>query len=252
MSVNPNHSYFDGFYQEIWQQIIPEALTEKEIDHLIDHYKLDGSTRVLDLMCGHGRHSLALARKGISVTAVDNLAAYIHQIERERIRESLPIRAVQANLMDWSPQPGHHWALCMGNSLNFFSPQELPIVLQKVSDSLVDGGYFWINSWSIAEIIEQQPIDGTVHSTPVGRFQHTNRFQLMQDPPRLEIESRIEDETGKTEEKWAIDYLYSLDELRSLLACAGLQFLKAESVPGKKPFEVGAPRVYILSQKLKI
>ena len=249
MSINPNQSYFDGFYQAIWKQVIPQELTEKEIRHLLEQYGLNSSTRVLDLMCGYGRHSLALASNGIAVTAVDNLPSYIQELQQAARSRLLPVETHCQNILDWSPNPVHDWALCMGNSLNFFSPDELPIVLQKVADSLVPGGYFWINSWSITEIALRQTTDGESLSSTIGSYHHTNVFHLKKDPLRIEIHSTIEDEQGQTENKVAIDYLYTLEELRTHLAAAGLTFLKAESIPGKKMFTEGDPRVYILSQR---
>jgi len=249
MNTNPNHTYFDGFYQEIWQALIPEALTKKEITHLLETYALGSATKVVDLMCGYGRHSLALARAGIPVTAIDNLPAYIQSIEKIRQQEALPLQPICQNLLEWTPTEQYDWALCMGNSLNFFSPMELPVLFQKIADSLVDGGYFWINSWSLSEIALKNTMDGETQSTPIGSFRHTNTFHLRTDPLRIEIQSRIEDENGNTEEKLAIDFLYSLAELQILLEAAGLQLLKTESIPGKKLFVSGDPRAYILIQK---
>ncbi len=45
--------------------------TEQEIEFLVGALQLDASTRVLDAGCGPGRHSLALARRGIEVVGVD-------------------------------------------------------------------------------------------------------------------------------------------------------------------------------------
>jgi len=45
--------------------------TEQEIDFLVDALGLDAPTRVLDAGCGPGRHSLALARRGVDVVGVD-------------------------------------------------------------------------------------------------------------------------------------------------------------------------------------
>ncbi len=249
MSANPNHHYFDGFYQLIWQQIIPPALTQKEVEHVLAHFQLNATTPVLDLMCGYGRHALALATQGIPVTAIDNQPSYIDQIETQATEQNLPLTAICSNALDWNPVPQHQLALCMGNSLNFFSPAELPVFLQKVSASLLPGGYFWINSWSISEIALQDPLDGETLTTQLGDFSHTNTFHLKTDPLRIEIESRIEDAKGNREEKLAIDYLYSIPVLSDALKQAGLDLLVAESIPGKRSFEKGDPRVYILSQK---
>ena len=249
MSANPNHHYFDGFYQLIWQQIIPPALTQKEVEHILAHFQLNATTPVLDLMCGYGRHALELATQGIPVTAIDNQPSYIDQIETQATEQNLPLTAICSNALDWNPVPQHQLALCMGNSLNFFSPAELPVFLQKVSASLLPGGYFWINSWSISEIALQDPLDGETLTTQLGDFSHTNTFHLKTDPLRIEVESRIEDAKGNREEKLAIDYLYSIPVLSDALKQAGLDLLVAESIPGKRSFEKGDPRVYILSQK---
>ena len=53
---NVNNSYFDGYYKDIWREIVPESLTLKEADFLIDYFNLSHESQVLDLMCGYGRH----------------------------------------------------------------------------------------------------------------------------------------------------------------------------------------------------
>jgi SAM-dependent methyltransferase len=45
--------------------------TEQEIDFLVDALGLEAGMRVLDIGCGPGRHSLALARRGIRAHGVD-------------------------------------------------------------------------------------------------------------------------------------------------------------------------------------
>jgi len=189
MSINPNHGYFDGLYQQIWQQIIPTALTEKEVAHMVERFQLNASTPVLDLMCGHGRHARSLAKQGIPVTAIDNQSNYIQQIETASREESLPITAICSDALAWMPVPNHQLALCMGNSLNFFTPDELPLFLQKVSASLSPGGHCWINSWSISEIALQDPRDGETLTTQLGAFSHTNTFHLK--PTRCASRSKV-------------------------------------------------------------
>ena len=45
--------------------------TEQEVDFLVDALGIRRGTRVLDAGCGPGRHSIALARRGIDVVGVD-------------------------------------------------------------------------------------------------------------------------------------------------------------------------------------
>jgi ubiquinone/menaquinone biosynthesis C-methylase UbiE len=61
---NINDSFFDGYYKDIWRAIIPEALTKAEVEFFVNTTGLKTGSKVLDLMCGYGRHALSLARKG--------------------------------------------------------------------------------------------------------------------------------------------------------------------------------------------
>ena len=61
---NINDSYFDGYYKDIWRSIIPAELTRKEVDFIVSYFKLQPGNKVLDIMCGYGRHAIALAKKG--------------------------------------------------------------------------------------------------------------------------------------------------------------------------------------------
>ena len=54
---NINNTYFDGYYKEIWKAIIPDELTVKEVDFILPYFNLQPGSKVLDLMCGYGRHA---------------------------------------------------------------------------------------------------------------------------------------------------------------------------------------------------
>jgi SAM-dependent methyltransferase len=51
--------------------------TEHEVDFLVDALDLRPGDRVLDVGCGPGRHSLALARRGMEVLGIDLSADFI-------------------------------------------------------------------------------------------------------------------------------------------------------------------------------
>ena len=51
--------------------------TENQVDFIIKAMGLSGGERILDLACGYGRHSLALARRGFSVVGVDITKDYV-------------------------------------------------------------------------------------------------------------------------------------------------------------------------------
>jgi cyclopropane fatty-acyl-phospholipid synthase-like methyltransferase len=111
---NINDSYFDGYYKNIWRTLIPVELTTKETDFMLQYFNLQPGNKVLDLMCGYGRHAIALAKKGVEVTAIDNLGDYINEIKDAAAKDNLPITAIQDDIIHFQTTDVFDLALCMG------------------------------------------------------------------------------------------------------------------------------------------
>ncbi|MFZ9387059.1 MAG: class I SAM-dependent methyltransferase [Chitinophagaceae bacterium] len=244
---NINDTFFDGHYKEIWKAMIPDELTRREIDFMIPYFGLQPESRVLDLMCGYGRHTLALSRKGVQVTAVDNLGAYIDEIREAATNENLPVTLVCGSVLDFYPEGQYDLTICMGNSLNFFDPPSVGKLFSMISSSLKQGGSLLVNSWSLAEIIYKNFRERGW--SRIGELKFLTESAILFQPTRMETESRIQSPDGKEEIKKGIDYIYSLNEMESMLAGAGLRLREVFSIPGKKPFAVGEPRAYLVAEK---
>lgn len=244
---NINDNFFDGEYKEIWKTLIPGVLTVKEVDFMIPYFDLQPGTAVLDLMCGYGRHALALGRKGVQVTAVDNLADYIAEVKAISTKENLPVQAIQASVTEHQPSGQFDLAICMGNSLNFFDALDVQKILAMVASALKPGGHLLINTWSIAEIVFRN-FKETSESV-VGETKMNSRLEIKFQPTRSEGESTFITPDGKTETKKGIDYIYSLNEMEAMLKLAGLKLQEVYSIPGRKKFTIGEPRAYIIAVK---
>lgn len=139
---NINDTFFDGYYKEIWRSLIPDELTTKEIDFMLPYFNLQPGSKVLDLMCGYGRHTIALGRKGIEVTAVDNLADYINEIRIVTEKENLPVRSFHTSVLDFKTEDRFDLVICMGNSLNFFNADDTIKILTNIFSFLKPGGIY--------------------------------------------------------------------------------------------------------------
>ena len=67
---------------------------------------------------------------------------------------------------------------------------------------------------------------------------------------RIATESIFIAPDGNTEIKKAVDYVYSLNETEAMLNKSGLAVKEIWSIPGKKRFTMGEPRVYIVAEKI--
>jgi SAM-dependent methyltransferase len=245
---NINDSFFDGYYKEIWKTIIPDELTVKEVDFMVPYFNLKEGSRVLDLMCGYGRHAIALGRRGIEVTAVDNLAEYINEIKAVAEKEKLPVKAFQTNVLDFKTDDRFDLATWMGNSLNFFNADDTVKILSNTCSLLKKGGHLLINSWSIAEIVLKNFKEKSW--SQVGDLKFLTDSKFLFHPTRIETESTIIPNEGKTEVKTGVDYIFSINEMEIMLGKAGLILKKVYSIPGRKEFAVGEPRAYLVAEKI--
>ncbi len=244
---NINDSFFDGHYKDIWKSMIPDELTGKEVDFMLPYFNLQPGSKVLDLMCGYGRHAIALARKGIFVTAIDNLGDYTSEIGETGEKEQLPLKVIRADVMNYTINDQYDLALCMGNSLNFFNAADTIKLLSNVSAHLKKGGYLLINTWSIAEIAIKN-FNPKSWST-IGDLKFLADSTFLFQPNRIETVSTTIAPDGKTEVKTGVDYIFSLNEMESMLQTAGLALKEVYSIPGRKKFTIGEPRAYILAMK---
>jgi hypothetical protein len=73
--------------------------------------------------------------------------------------------------------------------------------------------------------------------------------QYLFHPTRIEAETIIIAPDGKTENKKAIDYIFSVAEMEAILADAGFVLKEIYSIPGRKKFKLGEPRAYLVAQK---
>lgn len=244
---NINDSYFDGYYKDIWRSIIPDELTVKEVDFMLNHFGLQPGNKILDIMCGYGRHSIALAKKGMKVTSVDNLSDYINEVKQVAENEKLPIAATLADVIAYEPDEMFDLVICMGNSLNFFNADDTLQLFRKITAHLNKGGHLLINSWSIAEIAIKNFKDKSWSNVGDKKFLVDCKYLF--HPTRIESTHLIITPDGKTETKTGIDYIFSVNEIEVMLNQTGFILKEIYSIPGKKKFTVGDPRAYIVSEK---
>ena len=244
---NANNRYFDGYYKDIWRNLVPAELTVKETDFMLQYFNLQPGNKVLDMMCGYGRHAISLAKKGVSVTAVDNLDEYISEINETAVKGDLPIKAYKADVVKFEAEEIFDLALCMGNSLCFFDRKDTLKILKMIALHLKTGGHFFINTWMLAEIAFNNFREKAWSSVGDLKFIIENKYLLQ--PSRIEAEHLIIAPDGKTETKKAVDYIYSIAEMGSLLEEAGFSMNEVYSIPGRKKFTLGDPRAYIVAEK---
>jgi SAM-dependent methyltransferase len=133
----------DSFWRELYpfmfsKQRIAEA--DEQIAKALALTKPAGKS-VLDLCCGPGRCSIALAKRGFSVTGVDRTKYLLDKARAKASSVGAKIEWVQKDMRDFVRADSFALVLSMFTSFGYFDDrQEDMIVLENMFTSLRQGG----------------------------------------------------------------------------------------------------------------
>jgi SAM-dependent methyltransferase len=116
---------------------------------------------ILDVPCGSGRHSLALAARGHRVTGVDiSTEAIAHAREAARTAD-LDVTFAQADMRAIPTGAAFDAAICLGNSFGYLDPAGARAFVAALAKAIRPGGGLAIDCKLAAESVLPGP-DGTV------------------------------------------------------------------------------------------
>lgn len=148
--------------------------TKEEVAFLIDQIQLPRGASILDVGCGTGRHSVALAQHGFAVTGIDLSE---HMLEKARARAAaanLNVAFIQCDATTFSSKPVFDAAigLCEG-AMGLLGQGDDPIerdltVLRNVFAALKPSGQFIVNALNVFRVARQ-----------VGQDQEADTFDVM-------------------------------------------------------------------------
>lgn len=109
---NSWQEYFDSHAPRYMQNPFTYG-TLKEIDFLIEELDLPKGSRILDIGCGTGRHSIELAKHGYVVTGVDISSGMLAEAEATAKDEGVEIELVNVDATEYRSEPVFDAAICL-------------------------------------------------------------------------------------------------------------------------------------------
>ncbi|MFL6015981.1 MAG: SAM-dependent methyltransferase [Gaiellaceae bacterium] len=150
--------WFDGYFEEEWLDEIalniPEERTRKEVDFVLERLELEPGARVLDVACGHGRHSLELARRGFRVTGVDLSPRSIELAREAAASEGLDATFVERDARELDFDAEFDASINLFTSvLGYFDEEaENRRVVEAVARALRPGGSFLVDTINLLSL----------------------------------------------------------------------------------------------------
>src|SRR5262249_43283414 len=99
-----------GFYYDVWfrRGASGEAAAERtavEVEFLVQALALPPGAALLDLACGHGRHTIELARRGYQVTGLDLSTSHLALARQAAAAQGVVVSWVEADMRELPPGP---------------------------------------------------------------------------------------------------------------------------------------------------
>ncbi len=215
---------FNAMYLKTDGDVVEDLkITRKEIDHFMDFLGITLEDRVLDLCCGQGRHTLELARRGL--TELDGLDRSHYLIQRAKSlvkKESLPVkfREGDARRLPYSPDTFNH-VMILGNSFGYFETEEDDLkVLREVLRVLKPQGKLLI------DVADGEYLRDNFQKMSwewIDKDMFVNRERSLSDNGQRIISREIVTHTqrGILVDQFYAETIYSKEGMRELLQKAG-------------------------------
>ena len=240
--------FFTELPNEFWRQAVSPEATASEVDFVENRLGLRPGSRIVDVPCGSGRHTLALAERGHDVLGVDISEEAIGHARRAAAAAGLDVELVVAEMRDIPRDGSFDAAACMGNSFGYLDLDGLREFVTVLAAAVRTGGGLVVDYAVAAESVlpgytGEQPRDMTVGDiTATG----SNTYDVAggRMVSRYVFTRGAEQVTAT-----ALHHVYTVAHLRSLLADGGFTDVEQYGGPDGAPFEVGSGRLLLTARR---
>jgi SAM-dependent methyltransferase len=212
--------------------------TEQEVDFLVDALGLVPGQQVLDVGCGPGRHSLALARRGFTVLGVDASPEFVDLAREAATAERLTagFEVLDVRELDLVERVDAVICLCQGG-FGLLGGRDEPEVFRRIVRAAKHGGAVAVSAFHAPFAIRHledgetfDPATGVLHERAV-----------------------LRDEVGEEREFDLWTTCFTAREMELLAASADLTDVAVHGVtPGRygdAPPDLDAPELLLLARR---
>jgi SAM-dependent methyltransferase len=241
----------EDFWRETYAFMFPKLRFEvapNTVKQLMELTKVRGRT-ALDLCCGPGRHSVALAQRGFSVTGVDRTKYLLNKARARARRLGVTVEWVLQDMRNFVRPNAYDLALSMFTSFGYFDTRsEDRRVLGNVFASLRPGGAFVIDvngKEGIARTFQPKSVDTLADGSILaeqreivdGWSRMLNTWTVIRKGRAKHFQLRLN--------------LYSGQELRDALTYAGFTDVKLYGSLDGAPYGPNSGRLIAVGWKAK-
>jgi len=226
MNVKKYYGKTGAYLNEHRQYFTPQQL-KKESDFLISALRLKKNESILDVACGHGRHTIDLSRRGFNVHGLDFSSHLISIAKRDAQKQGVETEFFRQNIHDIKLKRKYQKAYLFFSEFGLFKAKK---VFRNINRILARGGLFLLDIdhiFRLTRFLDQHP-----------------RSSYFFDPKELMLSEKKGRRTSL-----GVRY-YFFPEIENLFHEAGFKMVDTFGDYKKNPLEIKSGRMISVGKKL--
>lgn len=154
---------FDEKYLTTYVDVLTPERTQMQVDLVLKLLKPKKTADILDLACGHGRHTFELEKRGYRLTGFDYSKHFINMARSEKKRVESQARFVRGDMRSLPFVSEFDVVISLFTSFGYFEDErDHAQVLRRVARSLKSGGKFLLDLNNPTHLLSQVLKKGTI------------------------------------------------------------------------------------------
>lgn len=235
-------------YLDEYQDTLTPERTLADVDFLERELHLEKGMKILDLCCGHGRHTIELAKRGYQMTGLDLNSFFLDKAKRDAEATDVTIDWVKSDMREVPFENEFDVVVNLFTAFGYLeSDEEDQKVLQQVAKALKPGGQFTLDVINRDRIMRVfNPHDGKALAD--GSLAVTEREFDFTTSRNNERRVRMWPDGRKNDVKLSLR-MYSLHELIKMCHAASLEYTASFGGSDSSVFDFNSMRLVLLTQK---
>lgn len=245
-------NFFDKYYLPLYLKkgIFSAALAEREVNFVIKILNLPKNSKILDMPCGQGRHSVILAKSGYTVTGVDLSKTILCLAEKLIKKEKVNVRLIRNDMRKIHFKNEFDAVINLFTSFGYFAREKENIkVLKNINRALKPKGKFVLDLLNKNRFLENISTPKTWWKSGSNYILEDNCFDASKKIWLNHIV--LISSAGTINHTYTSVRLYDLPEIKKYLKEAGFKILKVYGNYQGNKFTNRSPRMILLAQKVK-
>lgn len=245
-------TFFDKYYLPLYfkKGIFSLARAKKEVNFVVKILNLPKNSKILDLPCGQGRHSIVLTRKGYVVTGVDISKTMLDLAKKLAKKEKVSLRLIHSDMRKIHFKNEFDAVINLFTSFGYFAREKENIkVLKNINRALKPEGKFVLDLLNKNWFFEKISMPRTWWKSVSGYILENHSFDASRKIWLNHIV--LISSAGKINHTYTSVRLYDLPEIKKHLKETNFKILKVYGNYQGNKFTNRSPRMIVLAQKVK-